>query len=137
MIARGGYAGDPGLPVAKYGDLFVGDLTAGGASGHYMQMAHEVYKTTGKDSALPHPSTDAFTYKEDAVGDPVKIKYADMSEQQKAGFVKAYRDAYREALDDYPEWAILDLEEKEAVLTKAHTYANKVAKAWFSEVYGY
>ena len=85
----------------------------------YMKQAYEVYRATGKDSALPHPSyTMKIEGKEYTVPDELKERYN-----------SDYRIAYMKYMREHSaKWSTLSDEEKLTVLQGAHQSAGNKAK---------
>ena len=98
----------------------------------YMQKSREVYKATGKATALPHPSQ--------------KITITDRSGNENEYTISGedwdrYTEIYNAAYQTYitqkgKRWDTLNETEKQKILTGAHTAGNKAMREQYARENG-
>lgn len=120
-LLNGGAKAGKASPLATYSMQFQYDKDE-----TYMKRAQEVYDANGKSSALPHPNTSPQIN---------KVYYHPDTQECWEEYQGQYRQAYKEVLDGVTdsEWSAMDQDEKENLLSRAHTAGNTQAKRWYLE----
>ena len=133
-IITGGGRAEAASPCSQYGGGYLTDHASSWYSAclSVYNESPEHTKTGKADTnVMPHPDMNYSWTSLDGTKQTMSIKFSKYYD----GYINEHYTAYKQYVNDnvIPMWDIMDYEAKKNALTKANTYANKMAKQYLRE----